>query len=178
MAHPILNVGGVFVYKEVMMSEEQSVMQVINDVFRYHDPQQLAQLSEYFSAWDGLLKLREIITGVNINPHYYDVIFSYFWHEEPNIAKMVRTIVLFNGGHTLTTLIEHFLEHDMDTSDFPYNLSYNSSEKEFHIDLPDVPGMVVSHYGRDNPDIDRLLSVLEKVYARLYPDRIPPGFRQ
>src|SRR5437667_5610423 len=48
--------------------------------------------------------------------------------------------------------------------------SYNSSEKEFHIDLPGVPGMGVSHYGRDDPETDRLLHALEQIYAKLYPD--------
>jgi len=174
----MINPWGVFVYKEVMVSEEQSVMQTINDALLHHDPQKLTQLSEYFSTWDNLLKLREIISTLNINPNYYDVIFSWVWHEDQSIVKIVKTIVLFNGVHALTTIIEYFLQHAMNTADFPYDLSYNSSEKEFHIDLPGVPGMGVSHYGRDDPETDRLLHALEQIYAKLYPDRIPPEFRQ
>jgi len=158
--------------------DERRLIQIIRDALLQHDPQNLLQLSEYFSTWDGLLKLRDMTTGLYINQNYYDVIFSWFWHQDPAISKIVRTVILFSGARVLTTIIEDFLEQDKDISNFPYEISYNLSEKEFHIDLPGVPGRGVSHYGRDNPEIDRFLCVLEKIYARMYPERIPPGFRQ
>ena len=140
------------------------------------DPQLLLGLSKHFSIWEKIVGLRGKLRGLTINPNNYDLLFQWLWHQDATIAKMVKAIVLLIDDIDMQVdIFEKIL--GIDAVNFPYQLSYNFSEKEFLIDLPGVPGIGVSHYGRDDVAIDQFLLVLERLYARIYPEKTPAFFR-
>lgn len=123
-----------------------------------------------------MLELRKQIGNEVIEPIYYDLLFEWMWHDDPAIARAVRTILLFLGDLNLQISLFTRLAQ-VDAHDVPFIITYNSSKKEFSIELPGSPGWGVSHYGRDDPQIDRLLEALERLYRKIHPGYIPPYFR-
>ena len=159
------------------MNGEDEAIQTIREAIERRDPQLFLQLAEDFSTWERMVRFREKVHGLVIHPSDYDLIFQWTGHQDVIIAKIASALVLFIHDIDMKVdVFERFLE--IDIVKFPYQLSYNFSEKEFHIDLPGVPGMGVSHYGRDDIAIDQFLLLLEKIYAKLYPENVPAFFRR
>lgn len=62
------------------MSEEDRVIEIIRDALQQHNPQSLKKISEYFSAWDSLLKLIiHLLTAADIPLTYQHIPRALFW---------------------------------------------------------------------------------------------------
>jgi len=162
------------------MPEGHDVLRIIYDALRQHDPQLLTSLAHYFVSWERMIELRERLSDITINPAYYDVLIEWLYDQSNTASRIAKIITTFLDDRELFIMVcDDFLQREaVEFQDFPYQLTYNFSEHEFHIDFPGAPGWGVSYYDRDIPGIDRLLHILERVYARLYPERTPNFFRR
>lgn len=141
------------------------------------DPRILFDLSQLLSTREGMVDVREQIRGLTIEAGDYEVLWDWVWHNDPAIAERVRTVVLLLRNRQLDMDLFGRLARS-ESSEALFEIAYNSSEQEFLVSLPGVPGWGISHYGRDDPEVDALLELLEKLYARANPGNHPPFFRQ
>jgi len=160
----------------MVKAKKPSPSQIIHDSLKRKDPTNLAKLVHRGLTYDQMLDLREQIGKEIIKPVHYDLLLKWMFHDNPAIARAVRIILLFISDTNLQIALFTRLAQP-DVHDVPFAITYNHSEKEFGIELPKVPGYGVSHYGSDNPQIDRLLEVLERLYRKIHSGYIPPYFR-
>ena len=133
------------------------------------DPVILQELTSRFTSFDAMNELRRQLAGARIHEDSYDILLRWILHRDRSIARSAQIVVLLLGDAKLDAAIFHRLsEHPSKKP--PFSVTYNSSEKEFGVELPGVPGWGVSHYGSDDPETDRLLHALEKFYSRHHPD--------
>jgi len=158
------------------MAGKQTIEETIRRALESQSPEMLKGLFKPSLSWDEMLELRERVSRITIEPQHYSPIFDWLWHPDPLIARAARIFVHFGGDQNLHIEIFTRLAQVVGR-EMPFVVSYDVGEKEFSVDLPGVPGWGVSHYGRDNPDTDRLLKALERIYANAHPTMIPPYFR-
>ncbi len=158
------------------MEGKQTIEETVKGALESQNPRMLKELFEPSLSWDEMLELRNRVSRITIEPQYHALIFNWLWHPDPLVARAARILVHFSGD--LNLRIEIFTRlAEVAGREIPFVVSYDVGEKEFSIELAGVPGWCASHYGRDNPDIDRLLKALEKIYANGHPTYIPPYFR-
>lgn len=151
-------------------------IEVIQTALKSRDPSVLKEIIRVEQTWDDLLGLRDLISTVAVDSQYYELLFQWMWHTDPAVAHAVRTILLFLDHPDVNVAIFQRLA-EVSPKDIPFVITYDGAEKEFRVELPEVPGWCISHYGRHNPDVDLLLAALEKLYARMNPEYVPPYFR-
>jgi hypothetical protein len=139
------------------------------------DPSALKEIIRAELTWDDLLKLRRVIMTVTVESQYYDLLFQWMWHTDDSVARAVRTILLFLDDPGVNVAVFHRLA-EIPPTDIPFVITYDNAEKEFRVELPEIPGWCVSHYGRDDPNVDLLLAALERLYARMHPEHVPPPY--
>ena len=160
------------------MAMERDPKSIIHEAIANHNPAKLKEVFVPDMTWDNMLILRESIGNMTIEPRLYKTVFDWLWHDDPDIARASEILALWISDlHFQAELFNHLAQ--LGTLKIPFTVDYNSAEKEFSIDIPGVPGWGVSHYGRDNPNINLVLEALEKLYVRIYPEReAPPYFRK
>lgn len=155
--------------------ERPSPETLVRSALASRDPTIITKLFDPPPTYDKMLRLRDQIKGVIIEPRDYHLMFDWLWHEDNKVASAIRMVVLWIGDMKFTIEIFSRLVQ-VEVQEVPFTISYNSSEGEFGVGLPGVPGWGVSHYGESH-DIDLLLQALEKVYATAHPAWVPPWFR-
>src|SRR6185503_9168685 len=105
---------------------------------------------------------REALKATTLSDQDRDQLVQWTWHTDPTIAKAVRNWILLIFDTELTIACFGRFSDDPQLGS-PFMLTYNSAEKEFHVDLDGIPGFVVSYYGRDDQQTGRLLGALERV---------------
>jgi len=158
------------------MTEQYALEQMIRTVLETQNPVMLRDLFDPSLSHDETLRLREKVNRIKIEQCFYDLVFDWLWHTDPLVARAVRILVLWIEDRDLHIEVFSRLAQ-IPGLEIPFIISYDSTEKEFSVGLPGVPGWGVSHYGRDNPDIDRLLETLERVYVIAHQGEAPPYFR-
>ena len=96
--------------------------------------------------------------------------------DEYTMSSVVYVLMFFLDFQAVALVLEKLL--DLEPKYFPFNLSFNSSEHEFNLQHKSFPhGIGFSYYGRENADIERILGLLEKHYARLCARCLRPPYR-
>ena len=159
------------------MAAKINPVAIIRAALIERDPRILFDLSQLLSTWEGMVNLREQIYGLTVEPGDYEVVWDWVWHNDPAIAERVRTVVLLL--HDMRLDIDLFgRQARSESGEVPFNVAYDVSEQQFLVCLPGVPGWGISHYGRDDTEVDILLESLEKIYTKANPGNHPPYFRQ
>ena len=152
-------------------------LKIIQEAIANQNPAKLKEVFVPDMTWDNMLTLRESISNITIEPRSYKTVFAWLLHDDPEIVRATGILALWISDLGFQTeLFNHLAQ--IGTLKIPFTVNYNSAEKEFSIEIPSVPGWGVSHYGKDNPDTDRLLHALEKFYVHIHPEGVPSYFRR
>lgn len=119
--------------------------------------------------------LREILERKAPSSLDQEALIEWAWSDDDGLAAAARQIILLYGAGPVKACFEKFVSDDSLTA--PFCLEYNGAEHEFGIELPNVPGIGVSHYGRDDEATNKFLVVLERAYTKMNPDHQIQGFR-
>ncbi len=158
------------------MENDQKSM--IQEAITKQNPAILKEVFKPDMTWNDMLTLRERISSTLIEPRFYKTVFDWLWHDDPEIARASGILALWISDLSFQAKLFNHLAQ-LGALKIPFTIDYDSAEKEFSLEIPGVPGWCVSHYGRDNPDINLVLEALEKLYVRIYPERYaPPYFRR
>jgi len=133
---------------------------IIRAALMERDPRILGDLAHTLSSWEGMLRMREGIRYLEVDPIDHEALFDWMWHEDQEIAARARTIVLLLHDLRLHNYVFARLAK-FETAGIPFDITYNESEQEFLVGIPGVPGWGISHYGGD----DSLLDSLEIIYS-------------
>ena len=160
------------------MGETVNPKEIIRAALMEADPRILEDLAGLLSSREGMLNLKEQLHDLTIDADDYEELYGWMWHNDPAISEQVRTVVLLlhNTQHMRVELFRRLAESDV--PDVPFRITYNSSEYEFHVDLPGVPGWGISQYAREDAEADLLLGSLETLYAKGNKGCVPPYFGQ
>lgn len=150
---------------------------IIQEAVINQNPTKLKEVFIPSMAWDDMLILRERVGSIVIEPRFYKIVFHWLWHDDPQVARATAVLALWIDDVGFQAELFNHLAR-IKRRKIPFTIDYDSAEKEFNIEIPGVPGWGVSHYGRDNPETDRLLHALEKYYCRLHPEKAPQFFRK
>jgi hypothetical protein len=133
--------------KERCMPEDHEVLQIIYNALQQQDPQLLIPLHHYFVSWESMIELRDRLSGIIINPAYYDILVEWLYDPSSTISRTAKIVTTFLNDRELFIMVcNDFLQREaVEFQDFPYQLTYNFSEYEFHINFPGAPGWGVSH---------------------------------
>ncbi|MFC1941179.1 hypothetical protein ACFLWL_02065 [Chloroflexota bacterium] len=153
-------------------------LKIIKEAIANQNPAKIREVFVPDMTWDNMLILRKSISNITIEPRSYKTVFAWLLHDDPEIVRATGILALWISDLGFQTELFNYLAQ-IGTLKIPLTVNYDSAEKEFSIEIPGVPGWCLSHYGRDNPDINLVLKALEKLYVRIYPEReVPPYFRR
>lgn len=152
-------------------------LNIIQEAISNQNPAKLKEIFVPDMTWDNMLILRESINNITIEPRSYKTVFGWLLHDDSEIVRATGILALWISDLGFQTeLFNHLAQ--IGTLKIPLTVKYNSAEKEFSIEITGVPGWGVSHYGKDNPETDRLLHALEKFYVHIHPEGVPSYFRR
>lgn len=159
------------------MGEDINPVVIIRAALMERDPRILEDLAHILSSWEGMLQVRDDIQYLAVDPVDHEALFNWMWHEDPEIAARVRTVVGLLHNIQLDIYVFARLAK-FQSSEVPFDIVYNVSEQEFLVCIPGVPGWGISHYGGDDAEVDTLLESLKIIYAKANPGNHPTHFRQ
>lgn len=155
------------------MKNPTKMAESLTEAVRERDPERLLTLNRL--SLQAKVDLREALKIGALARKDREQLIQWAWHDNSSIKQAARTLILLVDLDLAACCFEKFLATGHLSP--PFELRYNSSEHEFHVDLPETPGRGVSHYGRDDKEIDRILLVLERAYQKMYPQQTTSGFR-
>ena len=162
------------------MTENSDPTFLVREAQERQDPTILIPLFRFLTTNENALDLRQQLREVIVEPQHYETWFGWIMGRDSTIARSVAAIFLLLRDTDLC--IEVFTKlTEMEATSIPFQVTYNSAEREFNLglaDFPGVPGWGVSHYGMDNPKTDQLLLALERYYAKAHQREVPPYFRK
>jgi hypothetical protein len=147
---------------------EENVIKAINDAIISDNPATLNKIFKSSVAWNDMLTLRKHIGPLVIEPCFYKTLFDWFTGNDPEIAREARILALWIDDLSFKTALFEYLNRT-EVKENLFVVDYDSSEKEFKIEIPGVPGWGITLYERDNPDVYRLLLILDEFYIKTHP---------
>jgi hypothetical protein len=153
--------------------EEQSPKRVIQEAIANQHPAKLKEVFTPNMTPNDMLELRGHISDIIVEPRFYKTVFAWLSHDDHDIAHATGILALWIRDLGFQAELFNYLTQ-IGAPKSPFTVDYNSEEREFGIEMPDVPGWGVSYYGQDNPDVDLVLHALEKFYSHIHPKTTPP----
>ena len=156
------------------MVKKQNPKKTIQEAIANQHPAKLKEVFIHNMTINEMNTLRDRIRDIVIEPRFYQTLFAWLSHDDPEIARATRILALWIDDRGFTLTLYHYLTR-IAASKIPFTVDYDSAEKEFHIGMPGVPGWGLSYYGRDDPYIELLLHIFEKFYAHIHAEKHLPG---